>query len=228
MTGIKDVPDDVLARVIIPYCALKDRMRMVRTCKQTKRTIMKRKTMLHIDERVDPPIPMMLVSVPGLITNVRVRSLEQWQYIVSDEKQMNSIRILTIPYDVVNTHEGEWRWPKNIEKLIFVADRNDESEWFQNQVVGWSLPESLTSIDMGERFNKPVVGWILPSKIEAIDLGYAFNQYVEGWILPKSTIAIDLGVCFNQPVERWLLPSNVLFIILDSINLSLTGYFLKA
>jgi hypothetical protein len=73
MTTINDLPDDILARVIAPYCALEERVRMVQTCIHVRRVIMSKRMPLGVDERIEVRDEAMLACITGLITNTIVQ-----------------------------------------------------------------------------------------------------------------------------------------------------------
>jgi hypothetical protein len=55
-------------------------------------------------------------------------------------------------------------------------------------------------IVFGDSCNQPVIGWVLPESIKSINMGLDFDQPVVDWVLPASLISLDMGHCFDQPV----------------------------
>jgi hypothetical protein len=225
--SMNDLPDDVLARVIIPYCALKERIRMIETCKHIRRAIMSKRMSLGVDESIVLVNESMLIGMPCLINNFIVRSIKKWVMINKDAEQIRSIRSLNMSYDVMNLFTRisprpppfcdtfsastcEVVLPPNLTALTLLAMSDHAMFWkLKRSVIGWVLPSTLTSINMGEQFNNPVIGWVLPASLTSIHMGCEFNRKVIGWVLPTSLTSINMGSEFNNPVIGWSLPNTL-------------------
>jgi hypothetical protein len=55
-----------------------------------------------INEQVEVRSEAMLACIPGLITNIIVRNVDEWAILIKDGRQMRIIRSLTLSYRVIN------------------------------------------------------------------------------------------------------------------------------
>jgi hypothetical protein len=215
--------DDVLARIVVSYCSLKDRVHLIRSCKQIRRTILSRRIPFGVNEQIEIHHYDMLENITGWIQKSIVRSLNQWTIINTDEKQMRSIRKMTMTYDVVNQYTKlnrnvvesdvcEIVLPNSIESLRLLWIHNKPE--MERSVIGWNLPANLTSLRLGEGFNQKVEGWVLPASLLSIDMECSFNQTITEWCLPANLLSINMEVEFDQPVIGWVLPNSMTSITL--------------
>ena len=74
--------------------------------------------------------------------------------------------------------------------------------------MGWTLPQSLTTLKMAYSFSQPISGWEVPHSLTFLHV--SCNQPVIGFRLPDTLEHLRFGNCFNQPVAPgWLLPSGL-------------------
>jgi hypothetical protein len=240
-TFINSIPDDVLARVIIPYCALIDRISMVRTCKQIRQAIMSKRMPLGPVEQVQLRNEYMLSSIPGFITRIRVNELDLWNILRKNKKCMTQIRQLNVSIDIVNRYRSdapqysiesesdvcELVLPPNLAYLTFESNFAKANQQFQRGVVGWALPKTLMHLHMGWKFKQPVEGWILPDGLLSIHMGQYFNQSVRKWKLPANLTSLYMGSLFNRSVVEWKLPNKLETIHMGhKFNRSVIGWVL--
>jgi hypothetical protein len=74
-TFVESVPEDVLAYVMMPYCTFKDKMLMLKTCRQIKTAIMMKR--IDIVETIKMSNVIEVEQLPGLMTRVLVQNIYQ-------------------------------------------------------------------------------------------------------------------------------------------------------
>ena len=81
--------------------------------------------------------------------------------------------------------------------------------WFNDPVIGMTLPQSLETLVLGSSFDQPVENWVLPDGLLELRIGDRFNQPVENWVLPETLKILEMGDSFDKPVFMWVLPPKL-------------------
>jgi hypothetical protein len=97
----------------------------------------------------------------------------------------------------------------NLESIMF---RNGF-----NQLVS-NMPNTLISIDFGDKFNQPLTPDMFPPLLTSITFGDDFNQPIPPNIFPASLEGLTFRKSFNQPLIKGSLPENLEWISLGGFN----------
>eukprot|EP00913_Durusdinium_trenchii_P027968 g26223.t1 len=103
------------------------------------------------------------------------------------------------------------------------------SAFFNQSLVGVTLPGSLRTLCFGEQFDQSLDGVLLPSSLQSLSFGAWFNQSLDGVLLPRSLETLAFGEHFDQSLEGLQLPCNLqTFTFGSRFNRSLAGVTLPS
>ena len=92
--------------------------------------------------------------------------------------------------------------PNSLETLEF-------GEKFDQPVDRLKLPPSLKSLIFGLKFNHSIDSLILPQSLTHLSFVLLFNQPIRGDIFPPQLKSLTLSPIFNQPIDEWKLPHSL-------------------
>ena len=103
----------------------------------------------------------------------------------------------------------DYKWINKVTKLSDDHTSITFNDEFNDIIKPNSLPELLTTLDLGYSFNQKIVPNTLPNSLTYLDLGFSFDQKIEPNSLPNSLTYLDFGYKFNQIIELNSLPESL-------------------
>ena len=98
------------------------------------------------------------------------------------------------------------------------------NDYFNESLVGVTLPANLQSLTFGAEYNQSLEGVTLPANLQNLTFGDRFNQSLEGVTLPANLHSLTFGDRFNQSLEGVTWPANLQNLTFgDRFNQSMEG-----